>query len=396
MSDHAQVKKFLKDSYELAGFDVVDERPNGETILRYGLHSTVDVALKLTQEDIHEYAELVAAREDFQALPAPTSLCSRNFREQLLLPLDASIHEQDVQDVFFKRDEQQKTYVEIDRVSLVYANFFRFDPAYLKLCVDRLLAVPERYRRESQQNPLDIRHIFARPLGIRVFNIAASSIEEAQAVSDELIESSLFTLAYEYDIPLMLAQEWPRSRVERQRDLGRRAGRAQRMIVPEAGFRSDLVRLYQAGIASPIPTQQFLSFYQILEFFFQEVDHAGAYAALQDLLSSPDFSPDDEHIMRVIQTVESNTTGLTQADLLEMLLRQYVGSEAIKRFIESQNGAAEETLRTLSQRLVELRSAVVNVGVDAPPVSTDSAAFTRNVPLVRFLAEQVILSTRVN
>lgn len=394
MANYEQVKKLLKDNYEEAGFDVVEEESLvGETILRYPEPGAFDVTLKLTSDDIQEYGELLQARNEFAAAPFPTSLCRKNFREQLLVSLDPQLDEDTLHDLVFQPAGAGEMYVEIDRVSLVYANYFRFEPGYMQLCIDRLYDVPSRLRAGSTDDPLDIRHTFARPLSMRVFKMNAATLEEAIAISDEWIESSLFTLAYEYDLPLLVAQDWPQSNAGRRQKLQRLSLQAQRIIVPDAGYRRDLVRLYQAGIASPLPTQKFLSFYQVLELFFQEVDHAGAFTALEDLLRDPDFQPDDATLREIVQIVETYKTHATSQDLLELLIRQYVPSDEIKGFIEAVNGSAEESIRTLAVRLQNLRNSIVNVGAGSPPVYVDSAEIKRDVPLVKFLAEKVILAT---
>ena len=82
---------------------------------------------------------------------------------------------------------------------------------------------------------------------------------------DELIEGALFTLSYELGIPLMLATEYPTSRFEHLQKVKDNNHKMLDMILPDSSFRHDLVRYYQAGIATPIAIQQFLSFYQILE-----------------------------------------------------------------------------------------------------------------------------------
>ncbi len=394
MANYEQVKKLLKDNYELAGFDVVEEESEvGDTILRYPEPGAFDVTLKLTRDDIQEYGELLDARNEFAAAPYPTSLCRTNFREQLLLSLDPQLDEDSLHDLVFQPAGAGEMYVEIDRVSLVFANYFRFEPGYMQLCIDRIYDVPQRLRAGSNTQPLDIRHTFARPLSMRVFKIGAATLEEATAVSDEWIESSLFTLAYEYELPLLVAQDWPTSNAVRRQKLQRLSLRAQRVIVPDAGFRRDLVQLYQAGIASPLPTQQFLSFFQVLELFFQEVDHAGAFTALENLLRDPDFEADDETLREIVQIVETYKTHASSRDLLELLIRQYVPSAEIKAFIETNNGSAEENIRALATRLQDLRDSIVNVGAGAPPVYVNSAEIKRDVPLVKFLAEKVILAT---
>lgn len=389
--DRDALKKLLKDSYERYGFDVVSEQPNGETVLRYPHPDTFDATFRISNDDIAEYGELEAARKEFRTI-GKVGLANRKFREHLLLPLDASIEEGDLRDLFFKASDKRKTYVEIDTVSVVYANYFRFDAGYMQLCMDRFYRLSNRARRDSAANPIDIRQLFAMPLSIRVYEIGAGNIAEAVRISDELIEGTLFTLAYDYGISMMLASDWPKSRFERQQALRQNDHKLNRLIMPQAGFRRDLVRLYQAGLASPIAVHRFLAFYQILQMFFQEVDHAGAYDALANFLRSEEFKPDSANLSRIVQLVEANKHGVGEIERLEQLLRQHVGAAAIKGFVELNGGTAEESIRGLASRLVAIHDAILNAGTSGLPLDDNSVA--RDVPLVKFLAEQVILATR--
>lgn len=385
------LKKLLKDSYERHGFDVVSEQPNGETILRFPHPETYEATFRITNEDISEYGELEAARKEFRTV-GNVSLANRNFREALLLPLDASIEEADLRDLIFKPNSNSKTYLEIDSVSAVFANYFRFDVGYIKLCLDRFYRLSQRARRDSTQNPIDIRQLFAMPLSIRVYEIGAPNIAEAVRISDELIEGTLFTLAYDYGIPMMLATDWPQSRFERQQTIKQHDHNLQRVILPQVGFRRDLLRFYQAGISSPIAAHRFLSFYQVLQGFFQEVDHAGAYDALSSFLRSENFKADSASLTRIVQLVEAHKNGVGAAERLEQLLRQHVGADAIKDFVVRAGANAEESIKSLANRLVAVHEAIIDAGLTGLPLDDNSVA--REVPLIQFLAEQVILATR--
>ncbi|MEM9954003.1 MAG: hypothetical protein AAF846_20505 [Chloroflexota bacterium] len=387
-----QIKKHLKDGYESNGFDVIAEPPSGEAEMRYPDPETYDVTLKISKDDIQDYARLMSARGEFVPI-GNTGLANSNFRESLLVSLDPSVDIRDVDDLLFKRDPKLKTYVEIDTVSLVFANYFRFEEGYVNLCLDRILAVPAQVRKSSAKRPLDVRYTFAHPLSVRVYDIGASSATEAIRLSDELIEGALFTLGYELGVPLILADSYPKSRYENLKKLKANQHIVQQMILPDSNFRHDLVRYYQAGIASPIATHQFLSFYQILELFFQDVTHNGVHDELYHLLRSEDFKPDNATLARIVTLVEANKKAMTTSDLLESLLRQHIGSNAIKQFILAQNATAEETVASLAQRIVTTRDAIMNAGVNGLPPNDKSIAL--DVPLVKFLAEQVIVATKM-
>lgn len=384
-------KKHLKDGYELNGFDVVSELLNGETLLRYPHPATIDVTLKISHDDVEEYAELLSARGEFEKFNR-TSLANPNYRESLLIPLDASIDERDIDDLRFREGDDSNVYVEIDTISLVFANFFRFETGYMKLCLDKLMATPKRRRQASGRHPLDVRAIFANPLSARVFNLDSANIDEAIQRSEALIEGAVFTLAYELGIPLLLAEDFPLSRLDRLDIIRANDHKLHDIVLPDNNFRHDLVRFYQAGLSSPIASQQFMSFYQILELFFQDVNHPGVHDQLYHLLRDENFRPDNSTLAKIVQLVEANKGDLTTIDVLESLLRQNIDSNAIKDFVIHSGAQAEESLRGLAERVVTTRDAILNAGVSGLPPSDTSVA--KDVPLVRFLAEQVILATR--
>ncbi|MEL6406512.1 MAG: hypothetical protein AAFR81_19240 [Chloroflexota bacterium] len=389
--NHETAKKHLKDGYEINGFDVVSELPNGETLLRYPHPATTDVTLKISNDDVEEYAELLGARGEFEKFN-PTSLANPNYRESILIPLDASIDERDIDDLRFRESEDRPVYVEIDTISLVFANFFRFETGYMKLCLDKLLATPKLRRQASAKHPLDVRAIFANPLSARVFNLDGTSIDDAIQRSQPIVEGALFTLAYELGIPLMLAEDFPRTRLERRDIIRANDHKLHDIILPDDNFRHDLVRYYQAGLSSPIATQQFMSFYQILELFFQDVNHTGVHDQLYHLLRDENFRPDNATLAKIVQLVEATKGDLTTVDVLETLMRQHIDSNAIKEFVIQSGAQAEESLRGLAERVVTTRDAILNAGVNGLPPSDTSVA--KDVPLVRFLAEQIIIATR--
>ena len=227
---------------------------------------------------------------------------------------------------------------------------------------------------------------------MRVYNINAESTADAIRISDELIEGALFTLSYELGMPLMLATDYPTSRFEHLQKVTNNNHKMLDIILPDSNFRHDLVRYYQAGIATPIAIQQFLSFYQILELFFQDVNHVGVYDELYQLFRSDEFKPDNSTLARIVSMVEANKRDLSTTDLLEQLIRQYIDSDDIKQFIVNHRGQAEETIYTLAKRIVTARDVIMNTGINGLPPSDTSIA--QDVPLVKFLAEQVILATR--
>lgn len=379
-----QARRILKDGYEDAGFEVVDVI-EGTVFLRYPDARTYDVLLYISEDDAAEYAQVMARRGEFIARPGDCSICSTDYREHLVRPLDATLADSDLRDFQFRRTDADSPLVVVDSLSPLYANYFRFEPGYVALCLDRLYLMPRSFRRKSNTNPVDMRSILARPATIRVQEMGANTVEEALHLSDELIESSLFLLAYEYELPVILAGSWPQARFDKHKARAQRlASRndAPDLRVPAAAFRTDLVRLYQAGISSQLPAQQFISYYQVLEYFFDEMRRSKLYDQLGSLIQNSNGDP-QQTIPRIVETVERSDDADDITALLETLLRQHMGA------------TYEDTVSLLAKRLRMIRDSIVFAGHDRHhlPFAVDSEAVIRDVPLVKFLAERVILAT---
>jgi hypothetical protein len=273
------------------------------------------------------------------------------------------------------KPNSKSIYVEIGLASPVFCNFMRFDQGYGNLCIDRLFELSPRTREASRKQPLDARTIFARPLTIRVFQINAPSLQEAQQRSDEWIDRTLFTLAYEYNLALALASSWTPSRVERLQLIRSKDHQAGRLFAPDMRFRSDLVQLYQAGIAADLPSHQFLAWFQILELFFQEVDHAGVYERLNAALQEPDFASRPGSLARIVRIVESSRKDATPHLRLLQMIRQH---------------APAEDADSSAHLLLTLRDVIISEGT----LPANRESIIRALPLVRRLAEAVILATR--
>lgn len=415
----ADAKTQLRTSYEAAGFDVLEENAQGETLLRHQHPRTRDIILRITLEDVNEYAVFSRLRHTYATEPAPTSIVSPTYREQLVQALDPAIVEADLRNFQFSGRHEDAPVVELDVVSLIFINYFRFDPAYLQLCLDRLYLMPDFKRRTSPEDPVDIRETFARLTTIRVHNLQTTSLARAVEESSGMIETCLFTLAYEWDLPLWLETSWPTSRFERRRQRQEHLEERQRagdMRLPEARYQGDLLRLYQAGISASVPTQKYLAFYQILEMQFEEASNSDLYERLARQINDPRWKPNQANLRRLIQDVIEHRDAMDDVAALAAVLARYVGALAIDDFIaQTETSAGEplysrrrmvfgesipsakgedQTLIVIARRLRAVRDAIVHTGrARHIPLSQTTENITRELPLLKYLAEQVIIAT---
>ena len=72
--------------------------------------------------------------------------------------------------------------------------------------------------------------------------------------------------------------------------------------VPHREYIDDVVDYYRVGIASTDPYIQFISFYHIIEFFYDEVFKQKIVSDLRDKLTHPDFSyKDDQKVYDIVR-----------------------------------------------------------------------------------------------
>jgi hypothetical protein len=416
----AEAKQTLRQGYAQAGFEILDENQHGEIVLRHPHARMRDVLLKITVEDMEEYAVFSQLRANYDNAPTATSLCSATYREHLLTSLDATVQEYELRDFVFRGRHDDSPVVEIDVVSEIFTNYFRFTPGFLQLCLDRLYLMPDFKRRESQQNPIDIRDILARPLSIRVTNLQSSSVQRAVEDSNALIEGAIFTLAYEWGLPVWLQDDWSASRMERLEERqsrmdARRTGEGE-IYIPDARFNTDMLKLYQAGLSSPIPSQRFLAYYQILALTFQDVVNEILYERLGRIVNDPRFKTNAIYLRRIVTEVEDYKGELDEVQMLEMTLGRYVGEEALNRYIDTleednQEGiytarrmvfgnsipgakGEEQSLNIVARRLVAVKEAILHIGMSQHiPLSQTTENVERELPMVQFLAQQIIIAT---
>jgi hypothetical protein len=115
-----------------------------------------------------------------------------------------------------------------------------------------------------------------------------------------------------------------------------RVGRLRRASVeeiepPRRAYINDLILHYQKGISSESLDHQFLSFYHILEHFFEKIYNEDLVNKLRDELTQPGFSykrkVDIEKLIKIIERrlkYKNDEFQINELEALELVLRKYV------------------------------------------------------------------------
>ena len=411
--EFAQSKTVLRDNYVSAGLELVEEQDN-RLILKYD-----DSLFVVTEEDIQEYADNQALRVAASTMPFECALTSPNYREQIVQPLDPirwrHLPPLEMGFVFGSPDDDD-THVTIGAPSADFLNYFRFEPAYLKICLERMEKAP------VTDDPIDIRQAFYKLPTIKVFNVGGKSVEDALEESSRIIEYCLFELAYLKNLPVGVSEEWPaRRRLGGDTFVYEDDFDGTSLPMPSVDFNPDVVQFYQLGVSSRVPVLQFWSFYQVLEHYFVRTSDEGLHTQLANRLKDPRFKPSAAQLDRLVQDVVDHVDSIGEVSMLESVLKKYVDPEKLIDFIQQYEVFLDEPHYTKRRRVfgddVEVKldkdSVVENVARtihairDTLMYSSDRFSRTaRNVtfdrvsemvklevPLMKFLAERVIIGT---
>lgn len=410
-----EVKTVFKEKYSKAGLEIVDENPD-QLVFKYG-----QMKYCVTEEDLKEYAASEHFKLILEIKPAKCSICSLNYREHiidLLRPRGPFIPGKT--EFTFGSPSGDNTYAKISTATMQFINCFRFEEYYLQLALPRLRFFHSRLKSGSQLP--DIREALYKPYTIQVYNVNEKTIEGAIGRSSAVIDTCLFELSYLKHVTFGLANGWPvrgYSRV-RQFNFGELITGRQ-LPLPAASFNSDIVRFYQLGMSSDIPVLQFLAFYQVLEYFFVTVSDENLYNKLSRRLNDPMFKTTPNYLDRLIQDVSDHKHVTDEKEMLKNVLTKFVDEGELMEFIRNYEKYLGEKLYTkqrdvfgekveiklekghvignIAKTIRAVRNALVHSSdryersARHVPFSKSTDIVKSEIPLMRFLAERVIIAS---
>jgi hypothetical protein len=414
-----KAKAVLKDGYINAGLELVDEHTH-ELFLKPSRRG--DEIIRISQEEIAEYAEFEQLRSDFKVEPVECSMCSSTYREHIV-DFSAELDRRRsffFGDRLFKFGEKDKNalYAEIGQASMLFINFFRFDEAYLQNCIER---IQRQVIRRGVNVSLEMRDLLYKPLTVRVHSIQATSIESVLRRSNSVIDSCLFELSYLKGLPLTLKEEWPRRQPRvRPFQFGENA-KGDQLPLPKVVFNSDIIRFYQRGMSTDDPVNQFLSFYQVLEYYFVTVSDEQLYDKLSRRINDPKFSTSSSNLDRLIQDTLTHKRETDETEMLKLVLNKFLDEAELIEFIKAYEEYLSDSLYTkrrtifgesvevkldsghiignIAKRVKIIRNALVHSSDRYErnqryiPATSAEKMITREIPLIKYLCEKVIIAS---
>lgn len=196
--------------------------------------------------------------------------------------------------------------------------------------------------------------------------------------------------------------------------------------IPRREYISDVVDYYRLAFSSADPYIKYISFYHIMEYFYDEVYKRKIVADLINKITHPDFSYKDEEKVYEIATFVKNRMHMNdesgQGDELEFLkyvLKEYVDIEQLKNklnsidqdsimFYQSNKVAfckaptipwndSEGVYNQIARRIYYTRNSLIHSksgkNRERYKPYKDEKELQKEIPLVRVIAEMIIINS---
>jgi hypothetical protein len=270
--------------------------------------------------------------------------------------------------------------------------------------------------RNEKENKLDeFFKDFNRFLG-NTIKIESSKKDLNQDSFKKLCDSFSFSLGYNLNLPLIEFRFLEKSIKPIQRL------KLDEICAPQRLYNEKLIYYYQQALSGSNPVLEYLSFYQILEYFYDIVFKEDLVNDVKNKLINPDFSPKDKKsIEELIELVKEGK--FEEKKALILVLGKYIDgkklrSKLIEYDIDYYNYLTKKKVKfadadhiqeksknkdkfisktSLADRIYKIRNALIHSkeGNEAiyVPFTSDEEILMKELPLIQFIAEQVIINS---
>lgn len=418
--DFDKVKELFKEryAYQPFKFELVEENARE-------LHFKRFFTYKVSEDELKEYMDY--QNKKYNSNSFNTCLIHNHYFEQIIsLPNRIDIF-------FFQRKNkkieftQANIHIEISMASMDFQNHHRFSE------LSSMKYNSSRLRGLMRENGfINLNQSLYQPLTIKVTHGGKfKTIDEI----NNLIESCLFDYAVQTGIMWELQEILPNHEFRGRKN------------IPTDNINScGLVKIYnsivlqyfkQGMLAENNPVYQFLSFYHVLEYFFVIVSDEKLYDNLRSIINQPNFNTiDKKNLDKIIKQTKLHRNMTDETQMLKEVLQKYITDSAKEELLEfiqnypftdskdkswllmnknddfgkvfcgekDQYQAIkienkDEILAQCAIRIKIVRNALVHSSDRHErqerfiPNRTNKLLLEKEIPLVKFLAEQIIIAS---
>jgi len=415
-----EAKKKIKEFYVLNGFDLIDEH---STDLFF---KSRNIQFPIREQEIKEYQN--SQNNNYSSEENLFLICNSNYREQNVHFFDRRDRTRFFRDreIIFGEKNSDQLFTEISKCSVDFFNYFRLDPEYFK--------ISKRFWGGAQYNKIKdelskgsdriIEYFYHMPITIKVHNLDTMNVDQAMDKSNKIIETCLFTLSYLKNLTIILEDEFtsPKSKYMEFNYSLKEEITYNNLPLSNMCFTSDIIRFYQLGMSSDITILKYLTFYQVLEYFFLKVNEETLYSALSYQMNDPGFTTAEKYMERLVKCFDNNYKNIyDETEMLKNVLQKFVEFNDLNDFILKYEVFLGENIYTsksiifgqecevklkkdhiygnITKLIKTIRNALVHSSDRYErnerhiPFSESTHIVNKHIPLLKFLAEKVIIAS---
>jgi len=228
----------------------------------------------------------------------------------------------------------------------------------------------------------------------------------------QIAEAALFHFSYGMGTALSLSRSWERTyyRLNPRRE--------ESVQFPRRTYESDLISYYQLALSSDSLMLGYIALYKILEHFFSSASEKVLHKRMIDKLVVPEFSHTKVNQLReLVDIMRKHDQRMDEPRMLATVLEQFQPDEIVS-WVKEYEGASEpyytipqvlfeqthtldmnpdKIASSLAKRIYHIRNVLVhNKEGELPrfiPFSGQEAVLSKEIPIMLFLAEQLVLRT---
>lgn len=283
---------------------------------------------------------------------------------------------------------------------------------------------PPRLREDEGENFFNLLRVcFRNPYSL----IVSYNKDIDKNKLNDYINSFLFNFCYNYGYSFRIMNSLDELLNIRYRNKNS-SYKSEELDAPRLLYKQDLTEQYHMAVSSEDPFIQFIGFYHIMEYFYEEIYKEGVVNNVKEILLDPGFSTKrKKDIMKLVDLINKKRTESTvgsELEALELTLRKYIDIEKIieklneidKDIIEYyknnkvnfSNGDAIDLIgdkkhifKKLANRVYKTRNSLVHSksnevrlnerGIYKP--FKDSKALLKEIPLLKVISEEIIIKS---
>jgi hypothetical protein len=191
--------------------------------------------------------------------------------------------------------------------------------------------------------------------------------------------------------------------------------------IPKAVYEPNLVSYYKVARSSPFPSQSFLAYYHVLEYYFLRVAEDALHHQLRTQLNRSDFKANSDGLDRVIALVRRQGSTDDETELLRKVLQRFIAEDDFISHVVTLENVVGEKLYTkrrtifgesleislkeghaisnAAKVLKHIRNAIVHSSDRYKredchiPLTESEETIGDFIPVIKYFAEQVIYGT---